>query len=392
MNIRINKFAAVIASVFALAACNENELDLLQPKLYFAEIETPIEVGDTEDALELSLVSRVSSALDADVNVTYEFAGAEAVEHYNKTRGTAYLPFDTGFAEMSKTNSTIKSNSVLSEPIKVNVSNLSALESGNSYLLAVRLQSSSAPVIEGEDLMFFVLNKPVKIRKAFNFNNNYVYVPLPQDKEYTSVTYEALVYITRFGQNNTVMGREGTLIFRIGDEGGGLDRHILQIAGSKQYQIQEDAKLKEKQWYHLAFTYDQPSGKTYIYINGEKKAESTWDTPSFRLGGDMNGGGGFYLGKVAGFMWGERPLEGYMSEARMWSVARTEKQINQNMLNVDPASEGLVFYYKLNGEDQVYENNEWIVKDISGNDYHGKVNGGAYIINIKDLDEPIKIN
>ena len=40
-----------------------------------------------------------------------------------------------------------------------------------------------------------------------------------------------------------------------------------------------------------------------------------------------------------------------MSEVRVWSVARTENQLKQNMLGVDPASEGLALYYKLDGSE-----------------------------------------
>ena len=58
---------------------------------------------------------------------------------------------------------------------------------------------------------------------------------------------------------------------------------------------------------------------------------------------------GFYIGRIYGFKWGERPFHGKMSEVRVWSVARTENQLKQNMLGVDPASEGLALYYKLDG-------------------------------------------
>ena len=40
-----------------------------------------------------------------------------------------------------------------------------------------------------------------------------------------------------------------------------------------------------------------------------------------------------------------------MSEVRLWSVARTANQIRENMMFVDSGSDGLVGYWKLNGED-----------------------------------------
>jgi hypothetical protein len=68
---------------------------------------------------------------------------------------------------------------------------------------------------------------------------------------------------------------------------------------------------------------------------------------------------------------------------RVWSVARTEKQIKQFMLGVDPKSDGLELYYKLDGSEKVEGN---IIKDAAKN-LDGKTNG----INITTLDEPISI-
>ena len=72
-----------------------------------------------------------------------------------------------------------------------------------------------------------------------------------------------------------------------------------------------------------------------------------------------------------------------MSELRVWSVARTEKQIKQNMLGVNPKSDGLELYYKLDGSEKVKGN---IIKDAAKN-LDGKTNG----INIATLNEPISI-
>ena len=52
-----------------------------------------------------------------------------------------------------------------------------------------------------------------------------------------------------------------------------------------------------------------------------------------------------------------------MSEVRVWSVARTENQLKQNMLGVDPASEGLALYYKLDGSET---QEGGVIKDATG--------------------------
>ena len=168
------------------------------------------------------------------------------------------------------------------------------------------------------------------------------------------------------------------MILRIGDTGGGIPRGIVQAAGRQHYEAPE--KLQTDKWYHLALTFDQTSGKTVMYLNGNKWAESAWNIPGF----DPNADVGFNIGKLPGFPWGERPFYGYMSEIRVWSVARSENQIKQNMLGVNPKSDGLELYYKFNGTEQI-ENG--IVKDAAKG-LSGRTGG----FTITKLDTPVAIN
>lgn len=168
------------------------------------------------------------------------------------------------------------------------------------------------------------------------------------------------------------------MILRIGDAGGGVTpRDILEVAGTQGYKVKE--ALQAKRWYHIALTYDQPLGKTAIYVNGSKWAGSDWGIPGF----DPNSDVGFNIGKIPGFPWGERPLYGKMCELRVWNVARTENQLKQNVLGVDPKSDGLVLYYKLNGT-EVEEGG--VITDSTG-----KINGTTNGIRITTLDTPVAI-
>ena len=63
-----------------------------------------------------------------------------------------------------------------------------------------------------------------------------------------------------------------------------------------------------------------------------------------------------------------------MSEIRVWNVARTENQIKQNMLGVNPKSDGLELYFKMNGTEKTSPNT---------------ITDAANGIEIKQLDEPL---
>ncbi|MFV0323818.1 MAG: DUF1735 and LamG domain-containing protein [Bacteroides xylanisolvens] len=390
MNKHILKYLAFYAVAILLNSCNDSESELLEPKVYFENKEYALEIPDNQESMTYDLQARVSSMCSSSVDVSYEIADASLVEAYNKRFGTAYEAFDASSAGLSAEVTTVPGGEIYTEKTTLQFSNLENVKEGKPALLPVRIKSASLPVSDGADVVYFIITRPVRIMKAGNFNYTHVKIPLPLNSPFRSVTYEALIYINRLGNNNTIMGCEGVLVLRIGDEAL-PDGHNdwLQIAGSKQFHSTQ--AFGTGKWYHVAYTYDYSSGQTALYINGNKMVESNWGTATFDM---ATAAGGFFIGRIAGFMWGERPFNGYMSEVRLWNVARTENQLKQNMLMVDPTTEGLAAYYKLNGTDQYQKDSKWYIKDASGH-LDGVCNLSSYgttsAISFKDLDTPIVI-
>lgn len=384
----MKKFILMISAALVFCSCNQGEEELLLPKVYFEDKEFRIEVTD-ETSIEYAVQSRVSAKSEEHVKVEYELGDIAYVEKYNKKHGTSYEALDLSGVSLSVNKALIMAGDVYSTNVLLNISGLDVVQEGKFYVVPVVIKSSSLPKIDDADVTYLILTKPVRITKVANFSSSYIKIPVPEGHSYKSVTYEALINMNYLNSNNTIMGCEGVLILRIGDTAL-PDSHNdwLQIAGNKQFHSTQ--AFQTNTWYHVAFTYDQPSGKAVLYINGVKASESTWDTPAFN--GMGTSAGGFFVGKVAGFMWGERPFYGNMCEVRLWSVARTESQILQNMLNVDPESEGLDAYYKLNGNDQFKgDDGLWYVRDASGNEWHGLANGGYSQFSIKNLSTPVEI-
>ena len=312
--------------------------------------------------------------------MTYAIADGSVVDEFNTQYGTSYEALDVSKANLESQSVVIDAGEIYAPKVTVKLSGMNSVEEGKTYVLPIRIQSASLPVIDRSGIIYLVISKPIEITTVGNFFSSYIQIPVSPSTPFTSVTYEALIYLDQLGSNNTIMGTEGILILRIGDEAL-PDGHNdwLQIAGNKQYHSTQ--AFTTKKWYHVAFTYDQPSGKTVLYINGEKASESTWDTSSFDLSN-----GGCFVGKVKDFMWGERPFYGAMSEVRLWKVARTENQIKQNMLSVDPGSDGLAAYYKLDGTDLIQKDNKSYIKDASGNGMDGETS-----ISFRELEEPVAI-
>lgn len=370
----------------ATVSCNESQSELLEPKVYFESESFRVEVKG-ENSMTYDLKARISTAVGGATDVVYALGSEEDVVAYNQRNGTEYMLFDVDKVSMEATSSVIASGDVYAEKLPIKLSGLDAVQEGKTMLLPIHIQSSSIPLIESRSILYLVIHKPVRIMKVLGFSSHGVKVGFPPGTVFSSVTYEALIHPNSFGDNNTIMGREGVLIFRVGDLGGGLPRDIPQIAGKKEFKSPN--KLEAGNWYHMAFSYDQPSGKAVMYINGSKVAEATWDTPSFDFGNPTD----FFIGKVVGFMWGERPFYGEMAEVRVWNVARSENQIRENMLTVDPQSDGLSVYYKMNGDDQVQEDGTWKIKDATGHGYDGIPYAWSPTkLNVVELDSPIEIN
>lgn len=377
MNKHIISSLVLVLAALMLGACNDSESDLLKPKVYFDSKEHRVTVGNVGSSMQVDLAARVSNLLDKQVEVSYSIGDVTKVDEYNARYGTNFEAFDPADAKIDNPTAKIESRQLYADKTRLTLNNLDKLAEGKSYLLPICLRSASLPTIDGSDIQYIVLAKPVTITMVGTFSSDYISVKFPSGTFFKSFTYEALIYASSFGSNNTIMGTEGVMILRIGDVGGGIQSGILQIAGRQHYESPD--KLPSGKWCHVALTYDQPTGKTVMYLNGEKWAESAWGIAGF----DPNADVGFNIGKLAGFPWGERPFYGYMSEIRVWGVARSENQIKQNMLGVDPKSDGLELYYKLNGSE---EQANGIIKD-SAKGLDGKTNG----ITIHRLDEPIKI-
>lgn len=377
MNKHIFNYLILGGMALLMGACNDSESDLLEPKVYFESKEYNLPMEDVNDMLTFSLTSRLSTKTSSEVDVSYAIADPSVVEEYNAKYGTAYEMFDVSHVKLSSTISSIPSGELYADDVAMELSGLETLKEGKAYVVPVQVQSTSVPALPGTDIAFFLLSKPIKITKVGAFNYDWISIKFPVGTFFSSFTYEALIYVTSFGNNNTIMGTEGIMIFRIGDAPG-VNKDYLEAAGTQKYNVTKP--LQTNRWYHVALTYDQPTGKTGIYVNGEKWAGSDWGIDGF----DPNADVGFNIGMLPGFQWGTRPLSGKMSEIRVWSVARTENQLKQNMLGVDPESEGLSLYYKLDGSET---QESGVIKDATG-----RINGTTSGISIETLDAPIAVN
>ena len=117
-------------------------------------------------------------------------------------------------------------------------------------------------------------------------------------------------------------------------------------------------------WYHVAAVWTGSSWD--IYIDGQFAAGAPTQGESMNFG--KNDGYGFGLGALSQWQ-GSRPLNGYLAECRVWSRALSQTEIANNMNYVDPASEGLVAYWRMNEWEPNTNGSGNIVPDLTGHGY-----------------------
>lgn len=176
----------------------------------------------------------------------------------------------------------------------------------------------------------------------------------------TELTMEATVNFQDFKTTKeitTIMGIEDTFLLRLGD-GASVNNKTLQLVykgGKAQAQYELVPYQMLDKWTHIAVVFK--SGRAYVYINGFEYLFVNTGMPSVSLGADHNPGSAtpwkpwsFYVG----YSYAQgREFKGYMTEVRIWNKALTTSEIKEenHQYYVDPASDGLVAYWKFNEAD-----------------------------------------
>jgi hypothetical protein len=164
----------------------------------------------------------------------------------------------------------------------------------------------------------------------------------------TQFTAECLVRQNVAGRLiSTIMGTEGGYLLRIGDAG--VPDTQLQIACNSN-QTNSNMTLTLGKWTHIACVFD--GGYTTVYFDGKKvldransgRSSVTWGA----YGNDKDEVSGRYFWLSYSYAH-DRYFDGEMAEVRIWNRCLSEDEINvdTHFYTVDPNSEGLAAYWKL---------------------------------------------
>lgn len=327
--------------------------------------------------VELVVASSEIATNDISIELVTD---ASYIEKYNKKFQTKYSMLPDSCFEINHPVATItKGNFATTESVQLSLTSTKGMVEGRRYIVPIAIKSANGyGIISGSDVVYVKIDQQI-ITSALNLGSSTLNINFHQEnpkspynpKALPEVTFEARVFINSLGQFNTIFGLEENLTVRVSNYGGANGK--IQIAGGGT-EFASANPFPLKKWTHVALSYNFTNKFLTLYVDGEP-----WISGSFSRSANFNkplditqayeGGwreGPMYVGRSAN----GRPLNGYVSEVRVWARALTQAEIKSNMCAVDPSEPGLMGYWKLNDHKSVktFEESSGIgyTADVSG--------------------------
>lgn len=401
----------VLLALMALSSCRKDTSGYVFDNVVYLDVaETkaaqPAIVG--RKIVERDYRMHAAIAYPAGSDITVKIAVDESeVAKYNAENGTSWEMLDSRYYDFTGGDFVIPAGKTVSDAAVLHLKNLmgegeeeqGALQLDETYLLPVSISDASISLLEESSTVYYLVKRSSNITTAA-FLGELNWINFPTLDEYsensmalnnlTAVTMEAFIYIDKFittiktsaGNDlavniSSVMGKETDFLLRIGDAG--FQRQQFQLVGEaastnfgKMPRSDAGKNIEPGRWYHVACTYDQKTKKACIYVDGELQSET--------VGGDIEEGSVLNFADRALYdMWSKlpedeqeatkdqyggldeayqffigksyddyRPLNGKIAEVRLWSVARTQQEIYDNMYEItDPETvPELIGYWK----------------------------------------------
>lgn len=163
-----------------------------------------------------------------------------------------------------------------------------------------------------------------------------------------------------FNAGGQIGAEKQTSIFvRFGDAMIPGNKLQIKLCGNVVYE--SNLVFNKNEWYHLAFVYT--GSKFRVYIDGELDKETDASYGTFRL----NKGNIFSVNGSSGYFRCNMKIR----EVRFWNCHISQTQIKDNMYAVDPHTEGLQGYWKMN------EGSGKVLHDATGHGNDGMIEGNT---------------
>lgn len=330
-------------------------------------------------------------------------AAPDLLAAYSAKEGREYQLPPEGSYSLEDTEVVINAGKAQSTQLSLNADG-TKLQEGIAYCLPVSITSvegTDQKVLESSRTAYVMFKKVINIKAANLAKRGYFNIPGfgGEDspvKALGQMTLEMKVLPVSFPTAtrgdagiSSLCGCEENFLFRFGDGAGSPTNKLQFCKGSigtathpdkkDHYESWVEKEFPTGHWLHFAAVYDGQYLR--LYLDGEQiHFVETNNGGTINLSMAYDGhtwNDCFSIGRSVG---ARRFFDGYVSECRVWNVARTQAELEDGICYVDPTSEGLIAYWRFNGETQ----NDGTVLDATGHGYNA-VPGGTitYVDNQK---------
>lgn len=314
------------------------------------------------DALPSAYSVTVTSTTQVSSPVTAQVAvDPSLVEAYNAKMGTNYYPIPDGAYTLSTDEVTIPEGQAVSSSAEVMIVDDSEFVTGRVYVIPVTIKNANFPVIEASRTIYLKVSRTIHFKAPYVGNADMAYQfllpdPIPSLPVYT---WEVKIYADRFrelGASGTTRvcsfgGNETSVEGGAIDDGGfKCDQNLLRFGEgtddpnqlhvtTKQGKMSSNTRFATNRWYAVALVND---GSTLtLYIDGEKDNSITVAPYEYALYGVQ-------IGMPSAGYQSSQLFYGRLNEMRLWTRALSAREIKASICGVDPSTEGLVSYWRMN--------------------------------------------
>ena len=364
---------ALVAAV--LSGCSNAEYKPLDNSLYISSAATdPLRVITVGDANSTTSIL-VRTAAPAKQAITVNLAVKQsALDAYNKRNDANYELLPAEFYTLSATSLTIDQGKVSTPELIVTLKPFTEelSKSGKKYAIPLSIVSVSGgdlSILQGEKDFIIACDQVIKTKAIKLLPQQGMKTSFAEGVKTDTWSVEMRVKsddIRPQYNNQSFMGISSGVAG--GGEASGFifgrwEGDVLQFKVNCHDGVSATIKPESNKWYHVALVC--ANGTLSIYVNGQlNKQEQNLKFATV----------GQYKDFIFAYpRWADHPYRKsnyYMSEIRFWNRALTAAQIRRNRFSIDPATPGLVAYWKLNeGEGTTF-------KDATGHGhdlelYHG---------------------
>lgn len=349
-------------AVLFLAGCDNALNSVLENAFYLNESSkgsySKIVLNETDGA-DVTATVRCGKRLEKDVTVKVELS-QKALDDYNRRNGTSLVMLPQGTHDFEPQEVVIPAGSSLADVLTIHVDPFSEemISSGKKYALPVTITkvSDGTPLLSMKSSKIYAFEQVI-ITSGFRIN------PMSQAKIVLKTPINTNTYTVELRVAPMGLGKENEAFLMLYPD----QTSINESQGQVYCRFQVDNSINVKvlsnegytwagpvttKWYHMAIV-STGDGNLVMYVNGsEVQRESKPVYADNNLMETVSLGSASSTWHTYAYCY---------SEVRLWSVARTESQIADNMYAVDPKSEGLVAYWRCN------EGEGTVIHDVTGN-------------------------